>query len=245
MLLLAVSPSVAPALSAAAPRTASCIRENSWLCWAYVRTRSDLIQHSLFQHIALSALALALALALAIPLALLALRSRVLRTTILSVLGIIYTVPSLALFVLLQPVFGVTRATPVVIALIAYAQLLLVRNILVGLEEVPPDVLEAARGTGYGGLRLLLQIRMPLALPAILAGLRVTTVSTIALLTVGGVIGQGGLGQLLYDGFQDNNFKPQVLTALLLIVALALVADLLILLAQRLATPWTRAQVSR
>ena len=94
-------------------------------------------------------------------------------------------------------------------------------------------------------MRLLLQIRMPLALPAILAGLRVTTVSTIALLTVGGVIGQGGLGQLLYDGFQDNNFKPQVLTALLLIVALALVADLLILLAQRLATPWTRAQVSR
>jgi osmoprotectant transport system permease protein len=244
VLLLAVSPSVAPALSAAAPRTASCIRENSWLCWAYVRTRSDLIQHSLFQHIALSALALALALALAIPLALLALRSRILRTGILSVLGIVYTIPSLALFVLLQPVFGVTKATPVVIALIAYAQLLLVRNILVGLEEVPSDVLEAARGTGYGGLRLLLQIRMPLALPAILAGLRVTTVSTIALLTVGGVIGQGGLGQLLYDGFQ-NDFNPQVLTALLLIVALALVADLLLLLLQRLSTPWTRAQVSR
>jgi osmoprotectant transport system permease protein len=244
VLLLAVSPSVAPALSAAAPRTASCIRENSWLCWAYVRTRSDLIQHSLFQHIALSALALALALALAIPLALLALRSRVLRTGILSVLGIVYTIPSLALFVLLQPVFGVTHATPVVIALIAYAQLLLVRNILVGLEEVPSDVLEAARGTGYGGARLLLQIRMPLALPAILAGLRVTTVSTIALLTVGGVIGQGGLGQLLYDGFQ-NDFNPQVLTALLLIVALALVADLLLLLLQRLSTPWTRARASR
>lgn len=245
MLLLAVPASVASTLSAAgAPRTASCIRENSWLCWAYVESRSDLIQHSLFQHVALSALSLALALVLAIPLALLALRSPVLRTTVLSVLGIIYTVPSLALFVLLQPVFGVTRATPVIIALIAYAQLLLVRNILVGLEEVPADVLEAARGTGYGGLRLLLQIRMPLALPAILAGLRVTTVSTIALLTVGGVIGQGGLGQLLYDGFQ-NDFNPQVLTALVLIVALALLADLLLLAVQRFSTPWTRARASR
>ena len=101
-------------------------------------------------------------------------------------LGIIYTIPSLALFVLLQPAFGVTQATPVVIALIAYAQLLLVRNILVGLEEVPADVLEAARGMGYGRTRLLFQVRLPLALPAIMAGLRVTTVSTIALLTVGG-----------------------------------------------------------
>jgi osmoprotectant transport system permease protein len=209
-----------------------------------VRTRSGLIQHSLIQHVAISALSLALALALAIPLALLALRYRYLRTTILSVLGIVYTVPSLALFVLLQPVFGVTRVTPVVIALIAYAQLLLVRNILVGLEEVPNDVLEAATGTGYGAARLLLQIRMPLALPAILGGLRVTTVSTIALLTIGGLIGQGGLGQLLYDGFQ-NEFNAQVLTALVLIVVLALVADLLLLALQRATTPWTRAQASR
>jgi osmoprotectant transport system permease protein len=243
--LLAVAPNATAVLTAAAPsRTADCIRQNDWLCWPYVQSRSDLIQHSLFQHVALSALALALAFALAVPLALLALRSRALRGTVLSVLGIVYTVPSLALFVLLQPVFGVTRATPVVIALVAYAQLLLVRNILVGLEEVPADVLEAARGTGYGGLRLLLQIRMPLALPAILAGLRVTTVSTIALLTVGGVIGQGGLGQLLYDGFQ-NDFNPQVLTALVLIVLLALLADLLLLLVQRLSTPWTRARASR
>jgi osmoprotectant transport system permease protein len=230
-------------LLAASP-TASCLRNNDWVCWAYVRTRSDLIQHSLFQHVALCALALALALTLALPLALLALRARWLRATVVSVLGIVYTIPSLALFVLLQPVFGVTRATPVVIALIAYAQLLLVRNILVGLEEVPADALEAARGTGYGELRLLLEIRLPLALPAILAGLRVTTVSTIALLTVGGVIGQGGLGQLLLDGFQDD-FKAQVFTSLVLIVGLALLADLLLLLVQRASTPWTRARAGR
>ncbi len=248
MALLAIAPSATAAFTtlsaAASSRTDDCIRQNDWLCWAYVQTRWDLIQHSLFQHVVLCALSLALAFLLAVPLALLALRSRLLRTSILSLLGIIYTIPSLALFVLLQPVFGVTRATPVVIALIAYAQLLLVRNVLVGLEEVPVDVLEAARGVGYGGVRLLLQIRMPLAVPAILAGLRVTTVSTIALLTVGGVIGQGGLGQMLYDGFQ-NDFNPQVLTALVLIVTLALLADLLLLLLQRLATPWTRAQASR
>lgn len=238
MPLLAVAPHAASVTAASG--SSSCLRDNDWVCWAYVRSRSGLIQHSLFQHVALSALSLALALLVAIPLAVLALQSRFLRGTILSLLGIIYTVPSLALFVLLQPVFGVTKATPVVIALIAYAQLLLVRNILVGLEEVPDDVLEAARGTGYGGLRLLLQIRVPLALPAILAGLRVTTVSTIALLTVGGIIGHGGLGQMLYDGFNDE-FNAQVLTALVLIVLLALLADLLLLLVQRVTTPWTRA----
>ena len=225
--------------------TPSCIRDNDWLCWAYVQRNSSAIQHSLLQHVVLCVIALTLALALAIPLALLALRSAVLRGTILSVLGIIYTIPSLALFVLLQPALGVTKATPVVVALIGYAQLLLVRNVLVGLEEVPADVLEAARGTGYGATRLLLQIRLPLALPAILAGLRVTTVSTIALLTVGTLIGHGGLGDLMSAGFNDNEYRPQILTSLVLIVLLALGADLLLLLVQRLTTPWTRAQVSR
>jgi osmoprotectant transport system permease protein len=231
-------------LAAGASSTPSCIRNNDWLCWAYVSRNSSAIQHSLLQHVALSAISLALALLVAIPLALIALRSRFLRATILSLLGIIYTIPSLALFVLLQPALGVTKATPVVVALIAYAQLLLVRNVLVGLEEVPADVLEAATGTGYGATRLLLQIRLPLALPAILAGLRVTTVSTIALLTVGTLIGHGGLGDLLSDGF-STEYKAEVLTALVLIVGLAVVADLLILLLQRLTTPWARVQVSR
>jgi osmoprotectant transport system permease protein len=187
----------------------------------------------------MSALALGLALVIAFPLSLLALRAAWLRTSVLSVLGIIYTIPSLSLFVLLQPVFGVTHSTPVIIALVAYAQLLLVRNVVVGLEEVPPDVLEAARGMGYGPIRLLLQVRLPLAMPAVMAGLRVTTVSTIALLTVGGIIEHGGLGNLLVDGF-NNDFKAQILVAIVLIVLLSLVADVLLLLLQRLLTPWTR-----
>jgi osmoprotectant transport system permease protein len=224
-----------------AARSESCLQKNDWVCWEYVRTRSGLIQHALWQHITLTALALFLATLLAIPLAILALQSRWLRASILSVLGIIYTIPSLSLFVLLQPAFGVTHATPVVIALVAYAQLLLVRNIIVGLEGVPDDVLESARGMGYGSARLLWTVRLPLALPAIMAGLRVTTVSTIALLTVGGLIGHGGLGNLLIDGFNDNTFKAQIFTSMVLIVALALVADGLLLLVQRWLTPWARA----
>ncbi|MDQ1648760.1 MAG: osmoprotectant transport system permease protein, partial [Frankiaceae bacterium] len=123
---------------------------NSWFCTQYVHDYSSDIQHAIVQHISLSALILAIAIVLSFPLALLALRAKWLRSSILGLLGVIYTIPSLALFVLLQPVFGVTHATPVVVALVGYAQLLLVRNVLIGLEEVPADVLEAARGTGYG-----------------------------------------------------------------------------------------------
>src|SRR3954454_129160 len=198
-----------------------CLRANSWVCRDYVSSRSGLIKHAVWQHVTLCALALLLALLIAFPLALLALRAGWLRTSILSILGIIYTIPSLSLFVLLQPAFGVTHATPVVIALVAYAQLLLVRNVVVGLEEVPAEVLEAARGTGYGGVRLLFTVRIPMALPPILAGIRLTTVSTISLLSVGGLIQQGGLGQLILDG-QQRDIRAQVVTGVVLIVALAL-----------------------
>jgi osmoprotectant transport system permease protein len=222
---------------------ADCLRTNSWLCGKYLSSREGLIIHYLLQHIGLSALSVGLGLAFAIPLSLLALSRRWLRATILSILGIIYTVPSLALFVLLQPWLGVTRATPVVVALVAYSQLLLVRNILVGLEEVPSDVLDAARGMGFGRISLMWRVQLPLALPAILAGLRVTTVSTVALLSVGGVIEQGGLGTLLFEGFQDD-FHAQVLVAVVLIVALGIVFDLFVLGVQWLAVPWQRGKRS-
>jgi osmoprotectant transport system permease protein len=214
---------------------------NSWFCSQYVHDYSSDIQHAFLQHVRLAALILGISILLSLPLALLAMRSRLIRGTVLSVLGFVYTIPSLALFVLLQPAFGVTRATPVVVALVAYAQLLLVRNVLVGLEEVPAEVLEAARGTGYGAAKLLFRVRIPMALPAILAGIRLTTVSTISLLSVGGLIQQGGLGQLILDG-QQRDIRAQVVTGVILIIALALVADLVLLLVQRLATPWTRAR---
>jgi osmoprotectant transport system permease protein len=220
----------------------SCLADrHAWICVDYLRDRSGLIQHSLYQHITLTAISLGLALVVAVPLTLISLRPGAVRGAVLGVLGVIYTIPSLALFVLLQPVFGITHVTPVVIALVAYAQLLLVRNILVGLDGVPEESIEAARGLGYGPVRLMLQVRLPLALPAILAGLRITTVSTIALLTVGGVIEKGGLGQLIFDGFQDDRYA-QILTGLVLIVALGLVADLLLLLLQRSLTRWERVK---
>jgi osmoprotectant transport system permease protein len=213
----------------------------AWICPDYWRTYSGDIQHALYQHISLTALALGIALVVAIPLTALALWRRWLRASVMGVLGVIYTIPSLALFVLLQPTFGITHATPVVIALVGYAQLLLVRNVLVGLDGVPEESVEAARGLGYSNVQLMWRVRLPLALPAILAGVRVTTVSTIALLTIGGLINQGGLGTLLNQGFQ-RDINAQILTALVLIVALAVVADLLLLLFQRLVTPWQRAR---
>jgi osmoprotectant transport system permease protein len=219
---------------------ANCLHANSWICGAYLTSRKGEIIHYTLQHLALSGLSVGLGLLFAIPLSVLALFRSWLRASVLSLLGIIYSVPSLALFVLLQPWLGVTHATPVVVALVAYSQLLLVRNVLVGLEEVPADVLDAARGMGFGRLGLFWRVRIPLALPAILAGLRVTTVSTIALLSIGGVINQGGLGTLLFDGFQ-NDFHAQVLVAVVLIVVLAVLADLVVLAAQWLVTPWQRA----
>ncbi len=220
----------------------SCLADGkAWICGDYWKTYSSDIQHALYQHITLSALALGIAILVAIPLTALALWRRWLRASIMAILGIVYTIPSLALFVLLQPVFGITHATPVVIALVGYAQLLLIRNILVGLDGVPEESIEAARGLGYSSRQLLARVRIPLALPAIIAGIRVTTVSTIALLTIGGLINQGGLGTLLNRGFQ-RDINAQILTALVLIVALAVVADLLLLIIQRLVSPWQRAR---
>ena len=198
----------------------SCLADShAWICGEYLRTYSGVIQHALYQHISLTATALGFAMLIAIPLTALATWKRWLRAGIMATLGVIYTIPSLALFVLLQPYLGIGHATPVVIALVAYAQLLLIRNVLVGFDGVPEEAIEAARGLGYGPVDLVLKVRLPLALPAILAGLRVTTVSTIALLTIGGLIGQGGLGTLLNDGFQRDIYA-QILVSLVLIVVL-------------------------
>jgi osmoprotectant transport system permease protein len=217
----------------------SCLRANDWICGAYLRSRKSTILHALAQHVRISAVALALAVILAVPLTLLATRSTFLRGTVLGVAGVVYTIPSLALFVLLQPYFDISSTTPILIALVGYAQLLLLRNVIAGLDGVPDDVVDAARGMGYGNARLFLRVKVPLAMPAIVAGFRVTAVSTIALLTVGGVLDKGGLGQLLFDGYQ-NELNAQILTALVLIVALALVVDLALQLAQRALLPWAR-----
>jgi osmoprotectant transport system permease protein len=217
-----------------------CLRDNAWICGEYLSSREHDILHALLLHVQLSATALGLSVVVAVPLTLIGMRRAWLRAAVLGLAGVVYTIPSLALFVLITPYFDFYSNTPIILALVGYAQLLLLRNVFTGLSEVPPDVLDAAEGMGYGRWRLLTRVQLPLALPAILAGLRVTSVSTVALLSIGGLLGRGGLGQLLYDGYQQE-LNAQVLTALVLIVALALAYDVVLLVVQRLTTPWTRA----
>lgn len=220
--------------------TAACIRANEWFCPAYLSQDHAEVVAAVRSHLELTAYALGLALLVAVPLALAVRRSRLGRLLALGIGGVVYTIPSLALFVLLGPVFGFTSSLPVVVALAAYDVQVLLRQLLVGLDGVPPDVVEAAVGTGYGRLRLLARVELPLALPALLAGLRLAAVSTIALVTVGAVVGHGGIGALLFAGF-TTDFKAQQLTSLVLVVVLALVVDLVLQLALRVLTPWRRA----
>lgn len=212
---------------------------NPWVSVDYVRDNASSILAATREHVTLTLLSVGLGLLLAVPLALLARRVRLLRGPVVGVAAVIYTIPSLALFAVLVPFTGLT-ATTVVIGLTGYTLLVLVRNVLAGLDGVPVDVREAARGMGLGPLRLLLRVDLPLALPAVLAGLRVATVSTVALVTVGIVVGKGGLGQLIFAGFNNNFFRAQILTASVLCVLLALVADLLLVGLERLLTPWAR-----
>jgi len=148
-------------------------------------------------------------------------------------------VPSLALFALLLPFTGLGADT-VVIGLVMYSLTILVRNIIAGLDGVDEDVRQAARGMGYGPARMLLTVELPLSLPTVMAGLRVATVSTVALVTVGSLVDAGGLGNLIKDALQSS-FHAEALTASVLCVVLAVVADLLLLGVQRLLTPWQRS----
>jgi ABC-type proline/glycine betaine transport systems, permease component len=148
-----------------------------------------------------------------------------------------YTIPSLAISVL-QAYFGL-RPITVEIALVGYALLIIVRNTLIGLDGVPAEVREAALGMGFGPTRLLTRVEIPLALPSIMAGIRVATVSTIALVTVGAIVGNGGLGGLILEGL-NNLYRAEIMAAALGCVLLAFIADLLLLGLQRLVTPWTR-----
>ena len=212
---------------------------NPWLSWTWVTNHADVLWEALKQHVGITVAAMVLAVLVSFPLALLARRLPFTRGPILAGASILYTIPALALIAALYPVFGLT-AWPVVLALALYAVLVLVRNIVVGLDEVPPDVVDAALGVGYGRRRLLWQVELPLALPAIMAGVRVATVSTIGLLTIGAFLGVGGFGNLIYEGFQATVGRAEVVTASLCCVVLALLADVGLLGLQRLLTPWAR-----
>jgi osmoprotectant transport system permease protein len=203
-----------------------------------VTSRQAIITDALAQHIILTIVSLVVGAAVALPLGLLAFRIRRLRALVLAGSTILYTIPSLAMFSLLVPYTGLSQVT-VIVGLVLYSLTILVRNVVAGLDGVPDDVEESARGLGFGPGALLLRVQLPLALPTIFAGLRVAATSTVALTTLGILVGYGGLGNLIFRGLQSD-FKAQVLTASVLVVVLAVVADLSILAVQRLATPWTR-----
>lgn len=212
---------------------------NPWLSWAYVQRNWDDITHALQQHTSLTLQAVLIAVVIALPLGMLAhLRPR-LAGPIVGVSSVLYTIPSLALFTVLVPFTGIGR-TPVLIGLIVYAMLVLVRNILVGLDGVDDAVRDAGRGLGYGRWRLLLTVELPNALPAVFAGIRLATVTTVALVTVGVAVGYGGLGELIFRGFRNNKYHAEILTATLLCLALALLLDLFWWLIGRAVTPWAR-----
>lgn len=211
---------------------------NPWVSVDYVRDNWGDISAALVQHASLTVQAVAIAVVLALPLAVLARFRRGLGAAVVGVAGVLYTIPSLALFGLLAPVTGIGRTT-VLIALVAYALLILIRNILVGLSQVPPEVRDAARGQGYGPVRQLIGVELPIALPTIIAGIRLATVTTVALVTVGVVVGYGGLGQLMFRGLYSN-YRAEVFTATMLCLALAFLADLILWAVGRLLTPWYR-----
>jgi osmoprotectant transport system permease protein len=216
--------------------------EDPWIRWSWISGHVDVITAALSQHIQLTLIAVVLGLLIAVPLGLVAWRSRLLRGPIFSLTGILYTVPSLALFSFLLPFTGLTILTAE-IGLVSYTLLILVRNIVVGLNSVPDDVREAARGMGYRPLAELARVDLPLAIPAILAGVRIATVTTIGLVTVTALIGEGGLGSLIYDGLL-RDFKTPLVVGTVLSVALAVVADLSLAGVQRLITPWSRTRAT-
>lgn len=207
--------------------------------WDWVRDHGHEIAAATRQHVELTAIAVGLGLLISLPLGLVARRWR--RTTgpILGFTGVLFTIPSLALFALLVPWTGLSRTTAE-IGLVGYTLLILVRNIVAGLDGVPDDVREAAHGMGYRPLGQLLRVELPLALPVIVAGIRIATVTTIGLVTVTGLIGQGGLGALIIDGI-NRDFRTPLVVGSVCSIALAVLADVVLAGVARLLAPWSRA----
>ncbi|WP_232676344.1 ABC transporter permease [Nocardioides sp. R-C-SC26] len=215
---------------------------NAWFCWDYVRDRQDELVEATSAHLQITVAAVALGLLLAVPMALAARGRPRAESMVLGGSTLVYTIPSLALLPLLVPLTGLTRTT-VVIGLGAYCLTILVRAVLDGLRSVPDDVRDAARGMGYGRWLLLWRVELPLALPVVMAGLRVATVSTVALATIGTVVSEGGLGALIADG-KNTQFNAELMTASVLCVVLALLLDAVLLVVQRAATPWARGRAT-
>jgi osmoprotectant transport system permease protein len=217
------------------------VEENRLFCPDWVRDNwGDVLQPALLQHVKLTVIAVAVGFAFAFVAALVAHRYRLVEGPFAAFSALVYTIPSIALFQLLVPVTGLSVLT-VEVALVGYTLLILFRNIFEGLRSAPPEVLEAARGMGYTRRQTLWRVELPLALPAIIAGLRVATVSTIAIATIAAFVIPEGLGRPIFIALRDY-FKTEIIAAGLLAILLALAADILLVFTQRALTPWAQAR---
>lgn len=209
-----------------------------WLWWDWISRNTDLIRTSLQEHIILTLWAVGLGLLIALPLGVAASRWPRIYGPALAVTGVLFTIPSLAAFAFLIPYTGLSRTTAL-IPLTSYTLLILLRNVVTGLAAVPADVLDAADGMGYSRGRRLVQVELPLALPTIMAGVRIATVTIIGLAAVAGLLAIPSLGNLIYVG-QNRPIRTAVTVGIALSVALAVAADVVLSLVQRMLTPWAR-----
>jgi osmoprotectant transport system permease protein len=216
-------------------RGSSCVSNNGF-CPDWIVHNFDRYEQPLLQHVYLTLVSLAIAFVIAFALAIAAHRRRWLVAPVVNVTGILYTIPSVAAFLILLPITGRGKTTAIV-ALVAYSLLIIFRNVTTGLDGVPEDARDAGRGMGLTERQLLWRVELPLALPAILAGVRIAATTLVGLATLAFLANGGGLGEQIYA---DINFKSNVAVAGGLAVLLAAALDALILGAQRLATPWTR-----
>lgn len=191
-------------------------------------------------HVFLSSVSVAIALAIALPVGVMVSRYRTAYPPVAFVTGLLYSIPSLALFGILISIPGITIGpTPVIIALVAYSLLVLIRNTVAGLDSVPPETVDAARGMGLTSGQILLRVELPLALPVIVAGIRIATVTIIGIATIGAYIAGGGLGKMIFDGI-NRSFPTMIITGAVLATLLAIFADLMLLLLERRLRPWAR-----
>ena len=219
----------------------ACERANRLFCPDWVsRNWSSVLWPALRQHIVLTLIAVSIGFVLSIALALVAYRRGWLERPVLIITSILYTIPSLALFELLEPSFGLTLTTAE-IALVSYTLLILFRNTLTGLREVPAEVKDAAAGMGMSARQSLLRVELPLAAPAIIAGLRIAVVTVISLGAVASYIDNQGLGVPIFTAIADGVFKTEIVVAGAMAVGLALIADAMLVVMQRFVTPWSRA----
>ncbi len=208
--------------------------------WDWIGDHASEIGSQVLEHVELTVIAVVIGFAISFPLAILAHRRRWTYAPITWVAGVLYTIPSLSLFVILVPITGLS-ATTVEIGLVSYTLLILIRNTVAGLGSVPSDAVDSARGMGFSRNQMLWHVEVPLALPVMMAGIRIATVSTIGLVTVGSLIGRGGVGQFILEGLRTL-FQTEILLGAVLAAALALAADGALLVLQRALTPWAKGR---